>query len=675
MNNFTRTCAFIALMILGTSLTAQIEIGEIKKALNTDQLEHPYLLFDHEGREKMLQNIETNQDMKDVHERLIKEAYKYLKMPLDDDIPPAGDLSRYFSSGEMRRFMGMHYSAALNLAFAYQLTGDQQYADKAFEHAEILCRLESWVYPFHEFPQIYDRVWQWNVDDDQVVFSFDLQTARIATHLALVYDWIYPALDKARRDRLRGALLEKAITRVRGNFDYHWWSSAYRCNWCGICYSGAGLASMALLTEDPQLIDVVAEAYNGVSNMLDELGPDGGWQEGRGYWNYGISHSMWFMDAVKRMTQGKHNLFRHDRLKDNPVDFPLYTMTANFGDGRSGPVGESWFINKLVAETGNQTAAWYRDEFIMEEYDIFDLIWPKLPVKGVEPSVKSKHFSGIDWAVMQSSFMDDASFSIVCKAGFNDDPHHGHLDCGHFILDFAGQKLINDAGKVPYDDFYFSKERWDYDEAASRGHNVIMVNGEEQIPAKLKDQPWKEGVGGTIDEFYTTDTMDYISMSGLQNAYPGIELKSWRRQMILRKPAMAIILDRIESDPGAEIRSRIHPGGNMTLCDGYYTIESSGTGITVLPFSDQELKVETGKHGSISVKDDVDFQWIPYIDCVTTADKNHTVTGYIIFPSNMPESAAAALPTIRMQEGKKGEISLSFTLADEQYELIFPGTK
>jgi len=167
-------------------------------------------------------------------------------------------------------------------------------------------------------------------------------------------------------------MLEKAITRVRGNFEYHWWASAYRCNWSGICYSGAGFASLALLTEDPQLMDVITVAYNGVSKMLDELGPDGGWQEGRGYWSYGLGHSMWFMDAVKRASSGKYNLFKHARLKDNPADYPLYTLPANFGDGRNGPVGSSYFINKLAAETGDPTAAWYSQEFIQQSTGIYE---------------------------------------------------------------------------------------------------------------------------------------------------------------------------------------------------------------------------------------------------------------------------------------------------------------
>ncbi len=568
--------------------------------------------------------------------------------------------------------MGMHYGAALNLAFAYQMTGEEKYADKAFQHAEMLCRLESWVYPFHEFPQIYDRVWPWNVADDQVVFSYDLQSARIATHMALVYDWIYSAMDKDQRNRIRGALLEKAITRVRGNFEYHWWASAYRCNWSGICYSGAGIASLALLTEDPQLTDVVATAYNGVSGMLDEIGPDGGWQEGRGYWAYGVGNSMWFMDAVKQLSEEKYNLFQHARLKNNPADFPLYTLSANFGDGRSGPVGDSWFINKLVTETEDQTAAWYSEEFVRPGSSIYDLIWPKSAIRGVEPAVKSKYFSSIDWATMRSSFHNDASFTIACKAGLNDDPHHGHLDCGQFILTYKGDQFIKDHGSAKYDDFYFSTERWDYIEASSKGHNVIYVNGEEQFSAKLKDQPWKEGIGGNIDDLYTSDSIDYLSMTGLHNAYPGAEMSSWQREIILKKPSMVVVLDRVGSKKGAEIRSRLHPGGKLEVENRYFTIETSKGRVVVVPFSDNKVVIETGKHGSITVNDDIDFEWIPYVDCVVKADSEHTLSGYIMFPDDGSVMAEDIINSIKIARGKGEELNISFELAQKIYNVPFP---
>ena len=37
--------------------------------------------------------------------------------------------------------------------------------------------------------------------------------------------------------------------------------------------------------------------------MFNELGIDSGWQEGGGYWNYGVHTSSFFADALKRLTK------------------------------------------------------------------------------------------------------------------------------------------------------------------------------------------------------------------------------------------------------------------------------------------------------------------------------------------------------------------------------------
>jgi hypothetical protein len=672
-NLSSRILSSLLFLFIGTLGFTQLKQSTLEQYIPQDGLSHPYLLFDQAGKAEMLKSAEENPELKAIYDRLIMEAYRFLKMPVLDEMPQGGDLSRFFAGSDYRRFVGIHNEAAVNLAFVYQLTGDKRYAAKAYQHAEMLCKLESWVYPFHEFPQIYDRVWPWGVEDDQVVFSYDLQSARIATHLALVYDWTYDAMDKGQRDRIRGALLEKAITRVRGNFEYHWWSSAARCNWSGICFSGAGIASLALLNEDPHLTDVIVPAYNGVSRMLDEIGPDGGWQEGRGYWAYGVGHSVWFMDAIRQLSGGTHNLFMHPRIKENPVDFALYTLPANFGDGRSGPVGSSWFINKLAGETGDQTAAWYSQEFIRQGATLYDLIWPKSSVEPVEPAIKSKQFRGIDWAVLRSSFKSTPSFTLASKAGLNDDPHHGHLDCGQFILDYNGVSVIKDLGGAKYDDFYFSAERWDYMEASSKGHNVIYVNGEEQISAKLKDQPWKEGVGGQIADFHTSEQKDGILMTGLQKAYPGEELSSWEREIVLYKPSLLVVADLVGSDKDAEIRSRIHPAGDVQVKQGYYVIESSEGPMAVVPYSNRELKIEAGRSGSITVNESADFEWVPHVDCVVNAASRQTISGYIIFPLSKEENVMEVLSTLDLDPSGSGAYDLSFELEQEKYQMSFNG--
>ena len=267
-------------------------------------LTHPYLFFTEVEKPAIIDRIENDPESRGIFDRLLAEANRLLHTPVDR-VPPQPmekGPQMFDSDEESGKFMNTWYSyrtAAYNLAFVYQMTGDVRYARKSFEFARELCDMPSWVFRAHQFPIVYDRVMPWNVPDDQAVFTYEIVTSDTAAMLAAVYDWIYPTLSVKERDWIRGGLLGRAITPVRGNWEYHWWSTAYRCNWCAWCCNGIGLASLTLLTEDPQLTDVVAEAYNRIGKTLDQIGVDGGWAEGGSYWGQTTRMSILFADALR----------------------------------------------------------------------------------------------------------------------------------------------------------------------------------------------------------------------------------------------------------------------------------------------------------------------------------------------------------------------------------------
>jgi hypothetical protein len=320
---------------------------------------HPYLLFSAAEKPALLQRIRADRASAEVYEKFLLEGRRLVHTPEEQEVaPPREAHVRFVGAGDdWAKWLSGHLNSAFTLAFLYQMTGDEQYVAKAYYHANLVCAQETWMQSPHQFDVIYSRVWPDGARDDQVAFSYDITASAVTQQMALVYDWLYPALPKAQRDRIRGALLEKAIMRVRGNYEYLWWATAYKCNWSGICHTGLGLAALALLTEDPQLVDVAARSAEGIWNMFEHIGTDGGWQEGRGYWAYGVGECLRFIDAARRVTGGKVDLFKHRSLAAHPADFALFGLTAGFGDGTGNPVGSSAFINKLTQESGDSTAA------------------------------------------------------------------------------------------------------------------------------------------------------------------------------------------------------------------------------------------------------------------------------------------------------------------------------
>ncbi|MFC1608373.1 heparinase II/III family protein, partial [Candidatus Latescibacterota bacterium] len=552
--NLIFSTVFLAIFIC--PVAADVTKADIEKALDTHSLSHPYLYFSEEDKPRLFDRITNDEDCAGIMNRLIAEANRLLHTPVDFTLPVKPDNPAFENSWAIENFMLTGADRAFNLAFVYQVTGDERYAQKAFEFADVVCDQPTWVHDYHEFPIFYTRVWPWGAQDDQVVFSYAQWSDHIVFRVAAVYDWLYTAINKRQRDRIRGALLEKAITRVRGNYEYHWWSSAYRCNWCAVCNASLGVAAIALLTEDPQLTDVVAESWNRISHTLDEIN-DGGWNEGMSYLDYTLRSSLMFADVMKRVTDSTYNMYRHPSI-DNAVKSYLYAFippnkTLHFGDCSGGGIGSYNTYTKLINETGSSEASWLRQHYSVEKpTGLYDLLVTENSLEPSVPDEASVYFEGIGWTVMRSDFSDTEKVIVATKAGLNNDPHHGHLDAGHFSLYWRGTEFISDNGSAPQDQAYFQEARWDNPFASSVGHNVVFVNGEKQLPCKLKDTPWDETIGGKICEFRAGKDRDYTIMDATK-AYPCKELKSWRRHVILDKPVITVVLDEVLCDPGAEI--------------------------------------------------------------------------------------------------------------------------
>ena len=654
--------------------------GDIDKVIDKKSLKHPYLYFSDTDKPEILERIKNDPESRDIMNSLRAKANMLLYMPVERDIPVQGRNTRagwteYDTDGKYEKHYTSNRDNAVTLAFIYQMTGDEKYADKAFEFADVFCDLPSWTMRPHEFPIIYSRIMPWNVPDDQVNFSFDHYNGDSGRLMAAVYDWLYPALSVEQRDRIRGALLEKVITRVRGNYEYHWWATAYRCNWCGVCNSGIGLAGLALLTEDPQLTDVVSESYNRINNMLNELGIDGGWQEGGGYWNYGVHTSAFFADALKRLTGNKINLFENEKLKSNPVTFPVYISvpgkgSLNFEDSGGGRLGSTWFINKLAAETNSSLAAWYRNEFFREGQDMFDIIWPRASVKTEPPLKASMHFRTIGWWVMRNDFKDESKVLVAGKAGMNDDPHHGHLDIGQFVVYYAGDYFITDIGSGSYDEKYFDDARWDYPQASSAGHNVVFVNGEKQLPGKMRKQPWNYDIGGKILQFSSSDKLDYVLMDP-SKAYPGIELKGWRRHVTLEKPSVTVVVDEVKAASGSEIELRFHPGVMAEPKGNFVMLTGNKGKMALIPVTDQPFTIREGRHACNPVNATRSFFWVNYFGTVINTKKENTIVATVLLPVIDENEARKISGSVKKTYRADDSFTLSFTKGGKQFRYVY----
>ena len=699
------TCALIA---LPTTLSAAkpetrpavstaalpTDYKEICNALPAKGLQHPYLVFNEAQKPAILEYIKTNKRAGDIYRMLQLEGERYLRVDADP-APAMNDIkSRFSGKDDHAAYQNYYQYGSVVCALLYQLTGDTAYAKRAYQLAEKLCEMDTWRLSAHYFENIYTRVWPYGVKDDQVAFPFDIWVGDCAADLALTYDWIYPTLTKAQRDRLRSGLLEQAVLRVRGNYDYQWWANAYKCNWSGICFNGLGMAALTLLNEDPQLTDVVIRSIEGIGGMVSNITHEGGWQEGRHYSVYGLCQSMMFMDAIKRLSDGKINMFLIDGVKNAPADFALFGMTGNFNDGTfrdkgiGGPIGSPGMYGKLAAETGNTNAMFYIKTFLNRPNALFggirnnatntiwDLIWPMpTDIPATKPADASKHFPEIDWAFMRKDFGDDY-MQVATKCGPLDDPHHGHLDAGTFNLTWKGESVIGEFSQEFYDQFIFNDDRWDYLNIRSLGHNVVLVDGEEQIIAKRKDQPWKEGIGGKITKFESLPGFAYTQMDAT-NAYPGEHLKGWKRTLILDKENnIVLVLDKIQSAKGAQIDLLFHPNVEATVsADGTYAaLNGDSTRMEMKSMSKAPLSLTKQNQLYYRIVQQAPYAWVPCLYTTVKAPSETTVIGTVFYPTELKSGAnqftldeSGKNPVIRYTAGGK---NYAYEISDTQVKAI-----
>jgi Heparinase II/III-like protein len=650
-----------ARLLLGIILTcvlvesgfAMLGVSDLQQSLPKHP-ERPYLHFT-KGEVRAMRERVTQGRAKDVYQRLLWECNRLLDMPVSLDVPPRyKGINPYFEGQDaFGNYRDKLSESAYSLGFIYQMTGDETYARKSYQFAEALTALDSWVDTWDKFQWLY---WmgkpfgaKWNEQpDNEIVYSYELGAAAVSRQLAATYDWIYPTLNEYQRKKLANALLENAVLRVRGNYDYHWWAHAWRTNWLPVCFSGVGLAALALYPEDPQLLDVVEETRLRINRYFDEsIGLDGDCQEGVGYWRYGMENAVLFAATLQHASGGKVDMFEHPKLK-NTVQFPMYTFTpprgsVPFGDGREALQGSWELYNKLAEALKSRQAKWLAQFFSAAdasahegELALFSVIWPEA---GISPSLPeaskpmSFHFRTIDWVILRASW-DSVDYPLLAaKGGTLDDPHHGHLDAGQFAIKYRGDWFVKELGYMsPYGLGYWDYRRRfkDYVHSNSLGHNVMFVNGEQQ--------EYGQQYFGKVTRFRTSQNQDYVIIDA-SNAYPGRELRGWRRHIIFNKPSFFVVLDEVKSAPGAEVVARVHPGVPVRLKEGYALFTGQGGMMAMLPLLPKKFTINEDHHPFLPEQRDAQFSWIPYCDLITKASDSKTYIVNVFAPiENEPEA-------------------------------------
>ncbi|MFM9058845.1 MAG: heparinase II/III family protein [Planctomycetaceae bacterium] len=370
----------------------------------------------------------------------------------------------------------------LHTATAWLLTGDRRYLDRCVKELDAACALPDWN-PSHF-----------------------LDTAEMATAVALGLDWLHPDLDAAQRDRYRAALVAKAIRPAEEVFATKgWWTKASN-NWSQVCGAGIAVACAAVAEDRPALDASLFAKCLALLHDCERFYEGGGYPEGPAYWDYGTSYHVLGLAVADGL--GEPIVVDHDMARS--ADFMAHLrgpsgLLFNFADAhprRDAFVpARGWLIGwiPVVKERHEDmsveclgrdlrrgleaNATDFRSRGSNDRFFPLHLLW--LPADpGLDVGRASVGMYGHEQEVVTiRTFDDDRDPAFIAMKGGTPRASHGHMDVGSFVYDAHGRRWTHDLGGDDYNlPGYFGRERFAYFRLSARSHNVLLIDGQVQNP-------------------------------------------------------------------------------------------------------------------------------------------------------------------------------------------------
>lgn len=439
---------------------------------------HPRLITDANGfaelRRKISEGKEDDILLRKAHECVMYYA-DYYTNTMQKDI-------RYEFDSQGKSILDQSQSALLQLStmsYAYNLTGDKRYLNRAKEILFQVCSFKDWNH------------------------SNFLDVAEMTLGVAIAYDWLYNSLTLEEKTLIHSRIVDYALSPSYRD-DY----IRTQNNWNQVCAAGMIAGALAIYEKDKAIsANIIERNIAGNIEMASKIyAPDGNYGEGYSYWRYGTGFQVIMMEMLRTLFGNCGGMESIEGL-DKTAEYML------FMDGVTGSFGYS---DGGITSHGAKTAMWW---FAMQQNDpslvskeITLLLNSRLYTFGSEPRmmflvpiVLNKYH--IDNKVLQTHAKDlwsgrgsqpvvmvhtgwkwdDTDHYLGIKAGVASGGHC-HMDNGSFVYDALGVRWSTDLGKYNYSDMNNAFKaaggigsgqtslRWDVLKMNNYGHSTISIN-------------------------------------------------------------------------------------------------------------------------------------------------------------------------------------------------------
>ncbi|MCX5659541.1 MAG: heparinase II/III family protein [Planctomycetota bacterium] len=478
------------------------------------------------------------------------------------------------------------------LAFAYLITGERAFAEKAIELAMGYAEKERF---FESRPGARSP-------------SVGLATGGAVKEMALTYDWLHDLLTSGQRDRIRRSIHDKGFLLNQRDFDAKVPASEwYTCNGINVI-NGPMLMAALLFEGDPECSFDTRSAFDlallQTRRAIDAHCQDGGYPEGPLYWNYGLRHMLLGVEALRRLK----GVDLHDEpFLRNTGDYVLHcvlpwvTQVANPAD--SGQFTKLWPpIARFASRQRREDWQWLARRMITHdwqldgeaiEYSVFFMLWydPALPSAPPPPERAVHLFSGLQLLSYRSDWSERAVNALWLSGPSN--CHHNQLHLNSFTVNAFGQRLLIETGCFDYGNYM------DY-RRLTPGHNTLLVDGESQVittDESIFCRRIRAGMWGTVyGEFrcLREEADAVIATGAVVNAYPA--LRAFDRTLAFVDKRFFFVHDFIElkKSPPAELTWHFHSAGTAELADGNAVFGNGEARLLLRPLTTLGLRGSLG---------------------------------------------------------------------------------
>ena len=561
------------------------ENGEVEweNQATIDSVRQPHYLYDEHGNRLVGKTSYTYTDPATGEEKTISLASGL-----------SGDGYDYGGRSNVHSFTSIMQA----LAFNWQITGEDKYADGFYLFAIELNKWEHWGE------------------------GHFLNVADGAYAYAVGFDWIYHAFDDEpeKRDEMAEILYRKGMMKGYYSIMYDGYGSlianlcdfsiskragasgAWRTvnrtnNWQTVCGAGMIVSALALAEYEEyqdECAYVIENYVKSFEKCLAQFAPDGSYPESPTYWAYCVNTLMNTLIAFENccgrsygykdviglyesyyyavgISDSDYNIWGYHDTSPTTIDASYFYLAANvYGDENLAA-----YRNTMVFERG----------FTMK---LMDILFYDEDFADAEFNMPLDHnFAGIYTSTFRSSYDANATYAgLHVGAPVHD---HSDFDTGNFFLCMDGINWCKDPGSEDYNvaGFWETKEggrRFKLYRKSLEGHSSVIIHSSELVHG----QKWSQLSSGkfpVINTYYSDEEGGYaVSNMKMQygstctGAYRGVLMTNSRRTVILQdeitfsSPTTLTWVLNLEgyveiSDDGKTLTSTIYDSenGNKTI--------------------------------------------------------------------------------------------------------------